>query len=71
MIPFPPTNQRIIFLFDLLADDVSEDTEAFQVSSTPSNQPAGRPIFQSPRTVFRQSFVIIQDDDGKINDNYK
>ena len=54
----------------LAADDVPEDTEAFQFGSTPNNQP-GMPIFQAPSTHFLQTFIIIEDDDGKFNDNYK
>lgn len=41
-----------------------EDTEAFQIGSTPSSE-SGAPIFQAPRTLFPQTFIIIQDDDSK------
>lgn len=64
IVPFPPTDQRLVFQFSLLADDVPEVTEAFQVGSTPNNQP-GMPIFLASTMLFQQTFIVIQDDDGK------
>jgi hypothetical protein len=62
-INFPPTIQRQNFQFTLLTDDTPEDTEAFQIGSTPSSQ-FGAPIYQAPSAFFPQTFIIIQDDDG-------
>ena len=63
-IQFLPANQRQLFQFTLLADDDPEDTEAFQLSSTSGGQ-AGEPMFLPPNSLFTQTFIVIEDDDGK------
>ena len=63
IINFPPTDQRLDFPFTLFTDNNPEDTEAFQIGSTPSTQIG--PIYQAPSVFFPQTFVIIQDDDGE------
>lgn len=62
---FPPTTQRQDFSFILLTDNTPEAKEAFQIGSSPNNQP-GVPVYVAPSALFSQTFIIIEDDDGKI-----
>ena len=61
---FSPNDQRTPVGFTLVFDRVPESTEAFQISSAPSEN---FPNFLSPRNLFPQTFVVIEDDDCKFN----
>ncbi|MCG8622068.1 MAG: hypothetical protein MJE68_08765, partial [Proteobacteria bacterium] len=60
---FFPFQQRISILFELVADTVPEPTEAVQLSLSTQDSPA----FDSADTLFTRTFLVIEDDDSKIN----
>ena len=67
---FPPNVQRIPFEFTLLTDDLPEELEAFRVLSSSGGEDniEGElpfPQFSNPLALFSDTFVIIEDDDGK------
>ena len=63
VIDFAPNDQRTPVGFILVPDRVPESTEAFQISSAPSE---GFPNFLSPQNLFPQTFVVIQENDSKL-----
>ena len=64
VVDFFPNVQQAPVGFTLLFDRQPEATEAFQISSAPSEN---FPSFLSPQDLFPQTFVIIEDDDSKFN----
>ena len=64
IVDFAPNQQRAPVGFTLVSDRVPESTEAFQISSAPSE---GFPTFHSPQDLYPQTFVVIEDDDSKFN----
>ena len=65
VISFEARNQRIVFSFTLLTDDLVEKTKAFHVSLE-SERSTILPHFLSPQKLFSETFVIIEDDDRKF-----
>ena len=69
---FPAAEQRMLFSFSLLRDDIPEGTEAFLATTSPANTGISGgmtfpvPAFLSPTTLFPQAYVIIEDDDRKF-----
>ena len=70
---FPPKDQRMLFPFTLVHDDIPEGTEAFLVSASAEDEGQDAdgitvqvPGFLSPTTLFPQAYVIIEDDDRKF-----
>ena len=60
---FFPFQQRISITFQLLADTVPEPTEAVQLSLSTQDSPA----FDSADILSTRTFIVIEDDDSKIN----
>ena len=60
---FFPSQQRISIPFQLVADTAPEPTEAVQLSLSTQDSPA----FDSADTLFTRTFLVIEDDDSKIN----
>ena len=69
---FLATDQRMLFPFTLIHDDIPEGTEAFLVSTSAEDEGmfGGMtfqvPGFLSPTTLFPQAYVIIEDNDRKF-----
>ena len=69
---FPAANQRMLFPFTLLHDDIPEGTEAFLVSTSAEDEGLVNgitfqvPGFLSPTTLFPQAYVIIEEHDRKF-----
>ena len=74
---FPPSQQRILVVFELLADTLPEGTEAFQASAYPEDTletraPNGTIIIErfptplSPHFLASEAFIIILDNDCKF-----
>lgn len=63
-LKFKPTDQRINFPFTLLPDTLAEGTEAFLAcSSSGATVNSTQPRYEIPIKLFRETLVIIQDDD--------
>ena len=63
-LTFKPTDQRINFPFTLLPDELAERTEAFLAhSSSGAMVNSSQPHYEIPIKLFRETLVIIQDDD--------
>ena len=59
-----PDQQTISFDFRLFADDIAEETEAFQ--ATPARR-EDSPEFLVPMVLSPNTFIIIEDDDSESN----
>ena len=67
VISFEARNQRIVFSFTLLTDNLVEKTKAFHVSlDSTIGVTLDVPHFLSPQKLFSDTFVIIEDDDRKF-----
>ena len=64
-LTFPPNITLLDFQFTLFPDDIFEGTEVLQVKSEPS-QVLGSEAFTSPNTLFPSTFILIEDDRGKL-----
>ena len=67
-INFPPTVDRIEFIFKLNPDFAVEGTETFQANSAHVTPSGNFSVFQTPRgvTAFANAHIHILDDDGKF-----
>ena len=69
---FGAADQRMLFPFILLHDDIPEGTEAFLASTSAEEEAlvdgmsVQVPGFLSPTTLFPQAYVIIEDNDRKF-----
>ena len=59
---FLPEAQTLEFIFTLFPDDIAEDTEAFQATSSPTE---GENIltFTAPVNLSASTFIVIEDND--------
>ena len=66
-IRFPPTVDRISFVFSLNPDLSVEETEIFQATSAQVTPSGPYPVFQTPAgvTAFATTLIHILDNDGK------
>ena len=64
---FPPTVDRIPFVFSLNPDLAAEGTETFRATSAQVTPSGDFPVFQTPGgvTAFATTLIHILDDDGK------
>ena len=68
ILAFLPSAQTFDFVFTLFPDEVAEGTEAFQARSS-SSESADAPAYAIPtelNTLFAETFIIIEDDDGEL-----
>ena len=73
-LQFSPSDQRLLFSFTLLSDDLPEGTEAFHaflapkssgvVNGTTLNNSA--PVFDLPMNLSQAAYIVIEDDECKF-----
>lgn len=73
VIQFTPQTQRLLFSFELISDTLPEGNEAFLLSTAPEDEgqdASGRilpvPGYLPPIALSAETFVIIEDDDRKL-----